>query len=100
MVSNGKNIIQDTYEKCKKAIVDGTAKQTNYLKNLYRPFTDTEISNEVSELLKIDNIPTKNHIQLSRKISGLLLLRLLVVYVAQTLFDNAFTADINASPRC
>ncbi|MBJ05115.1 MAG: amidophosphoribosyltransferase [Flavobacteriales bacterium] len=55
---NGKNIIQDTYEKCKKAIVDGTAKQTNYLKNLYKPFTDTEISNEVSELLKTDNIKT------------------------------------------
>ena len=55
---NGKSLIDSTYIKCKTAIEAGTAKNKNYLIDLYAPFQDSEISNEISKLLKTDNINT------------------------------------------
>jgi len=54
----GKQIIEDTYKKCKEALTIPKEDQKNYLKNLYAPFTDLEISNEIAVLLKTDNIVT------------------------------------------
>ena len=55
---HGKSLIDSTYIKCKTAIEAGTAKNTNYLIDLYAPFQDCEISNEIGGLLKTDNINT------------------------------------------
>ncbi|MDC0189399.1 amidophosphoribosyltransferase [Flavobacteriales bacterium] len=55
---HGKSIIDSTYIKCKTAIEAGTAKNKNYLIDLYAPFKDHEISNEIGRLLKTDNINT------------------------------------------
>ena len=35
---------KEVYEKCKKALQDGTAKDKNYVQELYAMFTDDEIS--------------------------------------------------------
>ena len=54
----GKKIIQSTYENCKSTLKLAKENQTNHLKDLYAPFTDLEISNEIAILLKTDNIQT------------------------------------------
>ena len=54
----GKKTIEDTYQKCKESMVLPKEEQQNYLKTLYAPFTDEEISNEIANLLKTDNIST------------------------------------------
>jgi amidophosphoribosyltransferase len=54
----GKTRIENTYQKCKESMVLPKEEQQNYLKTLYAPFTDKEISNEIANLLKTDNIST------------------------------------------
>ena len=54
----GKKIIQSTYQKCKLALQQPKEDQINHLKELYAPFTDSEISLEIANLLKTDNIQT------------------------------------------
>jgi len=55
---NGKKIIQTTYKKCKEDQLNNKESQTNHLKNIYTPFTQEEISEEIAVLLKTDNIST------------------------------------------
>ncbi|MAQ47559.1 MAG: amidophosphoribosyltransferase [Flavobacteriales bacterium] len=55
---SGEEVIQNTYQKCRQALLKNKEDQTNHLKDLYKPFTDEEISKEVAVLLKTDNIAT------------------------------------------
>ena len=55
---NGKKTIEDTYKKCKESMLLPKEKQENHLKNLYAPFNNEKISNEIANLLKTDNIST------------------------------------------
>ncbi|MAQ70138.1 MAG: amidophosphoribosyltransferase [Flavobacteriales bacterium] len=54
----GKKIIQETYQNCQEALTKPKEEQKNHLKDLYAPFTDQEISIEIANLLKTDNIST------------------------------------------
>ena len=54
----GKKIIQETYHKCQNSLSQPKEQQKNHLKNLYAPFTDKDISIEIANLLKTDNIST------------------------------------------
>ena len=55
---NGKQIIEQTYNKCKQDQINRKQNQSNYLKDIYAPFTQEEISQEIAALLKTDNIST------------------------------------------
>jgi amidophosphoribosyltransferase len=39
------------YNKCKKAEADNNLKEENYVKKIYEPFSDDQISERISELL-------------------------------------------------
>ena len=54
----GKKIIQETYRSCQESLTKPKEEQKNHLKDLYAPFTDQEISIEIANLLKTDNIST------------------------------------------
>ena len=54
----GKKIIQETYQNCQESLTKPKEEQKNHLKDLYAPFTDQEISIEIANLLKTDNIST------------------------------------------
>lgn len=55
---NGKKIIQETYKKCQNSLSKCKEEQTNHLKDLYAPFSNKDISIEIANLLKTDNIST------------------------------------------
>jgi len=55
---SGQRTIEEIYKKCKEAIKQPKELQKNYLKELYAPFTEDEISKEIANLLKTDNIAT------------------------------------------
>ena len=63
---NGQKIIEETYKKCKEAIKQPKESQKNHLKELYAPFTEDEISKEIANLLKTDNIATNFDIVFQR----------------------------------
>ncbi len=46
------NLLDEVNEKCLAAIAEGTAKQENYVKALYEPFTYEEISNKIGEIVR------------------------------------------------
>jgi amidophosphoribosyltransferase len=48
--------LEEVYEKCKKALQDGTAKDKNYVQELYALFTDDEISDKISEIVRPEHI--------------------------------------------
>ena len=48
--------IDEVYQKCKTALQDGTAKEKNYVKELYNLFTDDEISDKISEIVRPEHI--------------------------------------------
>jgi len=54
----GRQIIEETHLKCKEAIKQPKESQKNHLKELYDSFTADEISIEIANLLKTDNIST------------------------------------------
>jgi amidophosphoribosyltransferase len=47
---------QEVYEKCKLAMINGTAKEKNYVKELYALFTAEEISEKIAEIVKPHHI--------------------------------------------
>jgi len=55
----GKQLIQNTYNKCQQATARPKEQQENHLKELYGPFTKEEVSKEIASLLKTDNISTE-----------------------------------------
>ena len=54
----GRQAIEETYLKCKDAIKQPKESQKNHIKDLYDSFTADEISIEIANLLKTDNIST------------------------------------------
>jgi amidophosphoribosyltransferase len=50
------NVIDQVYQKCKKSEIDNTLKDQNHVKLIYKPFSDQEISDKISVLLKHENI--------------------------------------------
>ena len=50
------NIIDEIYQKCKKSEIDNTLKDQNHVQLIYKSFTDQEISDKISVLLKHENI--------------------------------------------
>ncbi len=53
---NMTTIIDDVYKKCKSQEKLKDAEVINYVKEIYSPFTDTEISNKIAEMLHPDDI--------------------------------------------
>jgi len=49
-------VIDEVYAKCKKQIGIVDAKIVNYVKEIYQPFTDEEISAKISELITDSNV--------------------------------------------
>ena len=47
----GSTIIDQVYNKCKKAEADNNLKEENHVKKIYEPFSDDQISERISELL-------------------------------------------------
>ena len=50
------NIIDEVYQKCKKSEIDNTLKDKNHVQLIYKPFSDQDISDKISVLLKHENI--------------------------------------------
>ena len=50
------NIIDDVYKKCKAQENLKDAEVINFVKEIYNPFSDTEISNKIAEMLHPDDI--------------------------------------------
>jgi len=55
----GKRVISSTYRACKKAVGSPKENQENHIKSLYAPFSESQISQEIANLLKTDNISTE-----------------------------------------
>jgi amidophosphoribosyltransferase len=53
------NIIEEIYHKCKKQLTLKDSEVVNYVKELYAPFTDEEISDKISEIISNDTINAK-----------------------------------------
>lgn len=53
------HIIEDVYKRCKDQINEPKERIKNYVKELYAPFSDEEISQRISELLTPPNINSK-----------------------------------------
>ncbi|MFL2588577.1 MAG: amidophosphoribosyltransferase [Parvicellaceae bacterium] len=49
-------VIDEVYQKCKKSEIDNTLKAQNHVQLIYKPFSDQEISDKISVLLKHENI--------------------------------------------
>jgi len=45
------NVIYETYEKCQQAVLDGKEKQENFIKAIYAPFSDDEISAKIAQII-------------------------------------------------
>ncbi|MBP6386507.1 MAG: amidophosphoribosyltransferase [Pseudarcicella sp.] len=50
------NLLDEVNEKCLAAIAEGTAKQENFVKALYEPFTHEEISNTIGEIVRPEGL--------------------------------------------
>ena len=53
------DIIDKVYEACKQALTKENEDTTNYVKQIYAPFTDEEISQKIAELLTPKSVGTK-----------------------------------------
>ena len=54
---NGKiSLVDEVYQLCKSAEKKGSLKEENFVKKIYEPFTDEEISKKIAELLTHDQI--------------------------------------------
>ena len=56
---NMQSVIQETYEKAKKQQNLPKEQIVNYVKDIYKPFTDEQISNKIAELLTPSYVTTK-----------------------------------------
>ncbi|MCB0451276.1 MAG: amidophosphoribosyltransferase, partial [Bacteroidetes bacterium] len=53
---NKEYMLKEVYDKCKTAFREGTSKEKNYVKELYDLYTDDEISDKISEIVKPKHI--------------------------------------------
>ena len=54
-----KRVIQKIYNNCQNSIAQKLEVPPNYVKSIYEPFTDEEVSVKIAEILKLDNIKAK-----------------------------------------
>ncbi|MEQ6125153.1 amidophosphoribosyltransferase [Pseudotenacibaculum sp. MALMAid0570] len=54
--TNQYHIVDEVYQKCKNQVNDSDAEIVNYVKEIYAPFKDQEISDKIAEMLKTDEI--------------------------------------------
>lgn len=54
--NNLQNKLQEAYQNCKKAVLNNTVKQKNYLQDLYGFFSEEQISNKIADIVKPDHI--------------------------------------------
>lgn len=54
--SGKQNIINEVYKKCKSQAHLADSEVTNFVKEIYAPFTDDEISDKIAEILKPEDI--------------------------------------------
>ncbi|MEL6813144.1 MAG: amidophosphoribosyltransferase, partial [Bacteroidota bacterium] len=52
-------IIEEIYHKCKEQLALKDSEVVNYVKELYAPFTDQEISDKIAEIISDNNIKSK-----------------------------------------
>jgi amidophosphoribosyltransferase len=55
-VQGKEQLIQDTYQACKQAEIDGTSNSKNYVKAIYEPFTPEEISHQIALMLRDEEV--------------------------------------------
>ncbi len=53
------NVIYETYEKCQQAVIEGKEKQENFIKAIYAPFTDDQISAKIAQIISPKEINAK-----------------------------------------
>ncbi len=58
---NREELLEETFARCKDALDNGYATQENYVKALYEPFTDEQISEKIAEIVT----PKDCHAQIS-----------------------------------
>ena len=49
-------LLDEVYDKCMIGLENGEAAQTNFVKELYDPFTDEELSRKISEIIKANDV--------------------------------------------
>ena len=54
-----KRVMQKIYKNCQNSIAQKIEVPPNYVKSIYEPFTDEEVSVKIAEILKLDNIKAK-----------------------------------------
>ncbi len=54
--TNQENILKEVYDKCKNQVNLADSAVVNYVKEVYAPFTDEQISAKIAEMLKTDGI--------------------------------------------
>jgi amidophosphoribosyltransferase len=52
-------VLLDTYSKCKQELTKEDAEMTNAVKDIYKDFTDQQISNKIAQLLTSESIKAK-----------------------------------------
>ena len=62
--------LKTVYEKCKESLKDKSKVPLNYVKQIYDPFTDDQISIKIAQLLKNNNIKAEVNV-IFQKLSGL-----------------------------
>ena len=62
--------LKTVYENCKESLKDKSKVPPNYVKQIYDPFTDDQISIKIAQLLKNDNIKAEVNV-IFQKLSGL-----------------------------
>ena len=62
--------LKTVYENCKESLKDKSKVPLNYVKQIYDPFTDDQISIKIAQLLKNDNIKAEVNV-IFQKLSGL-----------------------------
>ena len=62
--------LKTVYENCKESLKDKSKVPLNYVKQIYDPFTDDQISIKIAQLLKNNNIKTEVNV-IFQKLSGL-----------------------------
>ena len=62
--------LKTVYENCKESLKDRSKVPLNYVKQIYDPFTDDQISIKIAQLLKNDNIKAEVNV-IFQKLSGL-----------------------------
>ncbi len=64
------HIVDEVYKKCKNQVNRKDAEVVNYVKEIYAPFTDEQISDKIAEMLKTDEIKADVEV-IYQKVEGL-----------------------------